>query len=165
MISSLEILQRGSSAPPLRSFEPTASLQHLDLITVGIGDEEEAGDELSIRCEFDQLARRETLGDRHADTLSSINNLGNLLKNVRKNYPDAEKHYRLAIKLDPERTDVRDRLEALLLKKHEALQQAKEQADRAAASLLAEEDTKAAPTKPSKSSRKKAAQRQKKDLS
>ena len=77
----------------------------------------------------------------------------------RKDDAGAEKHYRQAIKLDPELPMVHDGLEALLLKQREASEQAKRVAD----SLLAEEEAKAAPTKPGKSVRKKAAQRQKKE--
>ena len=85
-------------------------------------------------------------------------NLGFLLE-VCKDDAGAEKHFRQAIKLDPELPIVRHRLEALRLKQREASEQAKRVAD----SLLAEEEAKAAPTKPGKSARKKAAQRQKKE--
>src|SRR6056297_769775 len=53
---------RPSQAAPLPSFEPSAALQHLDLVAVRVGHEEELADKLAVGGEFHDLAGAEALG-------------------------------------------------------------------------------------------------------
>ena len=90
-----------------------AGLRLLSLLKIGMIFWEQNG-RRNTEAEFEPYTRCLAINPNH---VSAINNLGNVLKSVRKDYDGAERLYRKAIKLDPEHANACWNLSAVLEKK------------------------------------------------